>query len=61
MENDQENKWQNSNTTIHHLENNDGTKMTERVDIAYRWAHEIRKNFSSNNHHTKFQQISSES
>ena len=25
-----------SNTTIHHLENDDGTKITERVDIANR-------------------------
>ena len=25
-----------SNTTIHHLENNDGTKITERVDIGPR-------------------------
>ena len=25
-----------SNTTIHHLENNDGRKITERVDIANR-------------------------
>ena len=27
-----------SNTIIHHLENNDGTKITERVDIANRLA-----------------------
>ena len=44
-----------SNTTIHHLENNDGTKITERVDIANRLAQEISKNSSSNNYRTKFQ------
>ena len=44
-----------SNTTIHHLENNDGTKITERVDIPNRLAQEISKNSSSNNYHTKFQ------
>ena len=44
-----------SNTTIHHLENNDMTKITERVDIANRLAQEISKNSSSNNYHTKFQ------
>ena len=44
-----------SNTTIHHLENNDGTKITERVDIANRLAQEISKNSSSNNYSTKFQ------
>ena len=44
-----------SNTTIHHLENNDGTKITERVDIANRLAQEISKNSSSNNYCTKFQ------
>ena len=44
-----------SNTTIHHLENNDGTKITERVDIAHRLAQEISKNSSSNNYCTKFQ------
>ena len=43
------------NTTIHHLENNDGTKITERVDIASRLAQEISKNSSSNNYRTKFQ------
>ena len=44
-----------SNTTIHHLENNDGTKITERVDIANRLAQEISKNSNSNNYHTEFQ------
>ena len=44
-----------SNTTIHHLENNDGTKVTERVDIANRLAEEIHKNSSSNNYRTEFQ------
>ena len=44
-----------SNTTIHHLENNYGTKITERVDIANRSAQEISKNSSSNNYSTKFQ------
>ena len=44
-----------SNTTIHHLENNDGTKITETVDIANRFAQEISKNSSSNNYHTEFQ------
>ena len=44
-----------SNTTIHHLENNDGTKRTERVDIVNRLAQEISKNSSSNNYRTKFQ------
>ena len=43
-----------SNTTIHHLENNDGTKITERVDIANRLAQEISKNSSSNNYRTEF-------
>ena len=43
-----------SNTTIHHLENNDGTKITERVDIANRLAQEIRNNSSSNNYCAKF-------
>ena len=42
-----------SNITIHHLENNDGTKITERVDIAN--SQEISKNSSSNNYRTKFQ------
>ena len=37
-----------SNTTIHHLENNDGTKITERVDIANRLAQEISRNSSRN-------------
>ena len=32
-----------SNTTMHHLENNDGTKITERVDIANRLAHEFQQ------------------
>ena len=32
-----------SNTTIHHLENNNGTKITERVDIANKLAQEISK------------------
>ena len=44
-----------SNTTIHHLENIDGTKLTERVDIANKLAQEISKNPSSNNYHTRFQ------
>ena len=44
-----------SNTTIHHLENNDGTKITERVDIANKLAQEINKNSSSNNYCTQFQ------
>ena len=44
-----------SNTTIHHLENNDGTKIIERVDIANRLAQESSKNSSSNNYRTKFQ------
>ena len=44
-----------SNTTIYHLENSDGTKITERVDIAYRLAQEISKNSSSNSYSTKFQ------
>ena len=44
-----------SNTTIHHLENNDGTKITERVDIANRLAQKISKNSSSNNYRAKFQ------
>ena len=44
-----------SNTTINHLENNDGTKITERVDTANRLAQEINKNSRSNNYHTKFQ------
>ena len=44
-----------SNTTIHHLENNDGTKITERVDIVNRLAQEISKNSSSNNYRAKFQ------
>ena len=43
-----------SNTTIHHLENNDGTKVTERVDIANRLAQEISKNSRSNNYRTEF-------
>ena len=42
-----------SNTTIHHLKNNDGTKITERVDIANRLAQKISKNSSSNNYSTK--------
>ena len=44
-----------SNTTIHHLENNDCTKITERVDIANRLAQEISKNSSSNNYRAEFQ------
>ena len=55
MGNDKENKWQQSNITIHHLENKDGTKVTERVDIANRLAEEIHKNSSSNNYRTEFQ------
>ena len=43
-----------SNTTVHHLENNDGTKITEKVDIANRCAQEISKNSSSSNYRTKF-------
>ena len=39
-----------SNTTIHHLKNNNGTKLTERVDIANGLAQEISKNSSSNNY-----------
>ena len=31
------------NTTIHHLENNDGTKITERVDKANRLAKKLAK------------------
>ena len=50
-----------SNTTIHHLENNDGTKITERVDIANRLAEEIRKNSSSNNYRTEFQKYKEKS
>ena len=42
-----------SNTTINHLENNYGTKITERVDIANR-AHEISKNCSRKKYSTKF-------
>ena len=44
-----------SNTTIHHLENNDGIKITERVDIVNRLAQEISKNSSSNNYCAEFQ------
>ena len=44
-----------SNTTIHHIKNNDGTKITERVDVANRLAQEISMNSSSNNYHTEFQ------
>ena len=44
-----------NNTKIHRLENNDGTKITERVDIANRLAQEICRNSTSNNYHTKFQ------
>ena len=50
-----------SNTIIHHLEDNDGTKITERVDIANRLAQDISKNSSSKNYSTKFQKISRES
>ena len=42
-----------SNTTIYHLENNDGTKILERVDIANRLAQEISKNSNSNNYRFK--------
>ena len=45
-----------SSTTIHHLENNDGTKITERVDIANGLAQEI-KNSSSNNYRTNLKNI----
>ena len=41
-----------SNTTIHHLENNDGTKITEKVEIANKLTQEISKNSSSNNYRT---------
>ena len=44
-----------SNTTIHHLKNNDGTKITQRVDITNRLAQEISKNSSTNNYRTEFQ------
>ena len=44
-----------NNTTIHHLENNDGTKIKERVDIGNRLAQDITKYSSSNNYCTKFQ------
>ena len=44
-----------TNTTIHHLENNDGTKITERVNIANRLAQEISKNSSSNNYCSELQ------
>ena len=37
------------------MEYNDGTKITERVDIANRLAQEISKNSSSNNYRAKFQ------
>ena len=42
-----------SNTRIHHLENSDGTKITERVGIAKSLAQEITNNSSSNNYRTK--------
>ena len=41
-----------SNTTIHHLENNDGAKITQRVNLANRLAHKISKKSSSNNYST---------
>ena len=44
---------------IHHLENNDGTKIT--VDIANRLAQEISKNSSSNNYCAKFQKYQEKS
>ena len=46
-----------SNTTIHHLKNNDGTKITERVNIANRLAQESSKNSSSNNYLQSFKNI----
>ena len=44
-----------SNTTIHHLENIDRTKITKRVDIANRLAQEISKNSNSNHCRRQFQ------
>ena len=55
MGNDSKMSGKPSNTTIHHLENNDVTKLTERVDIANRFAQEISKNSSSNNYCIMFQ------
>ena len=43
-------------TTIHHLEYNDGTKITDRVDIANTLAQEISKKSSNNSYCTKFQE-----
>ena len=47
MGNDKESGKQ-SNNTIYHLENNDGTKIRERVDITNRLAQEISKNATIN-------------
>ena len=44
-----------SSTTIHHLKNKNGTKITGRVDIANRLAQKISNNSSSNNYRAKFQ------
>ena len=49
-----------NNSAIHHLENNDGAKITEKVDILNTWAQEISKNSSSNNYSTKFQNYQEE-
>ena len=54
MGNDQEISGKQSNTTIQHLENNDRTRITKRVDRANRLAQEISKNSSSNNYRTMF-------
>ena len=43
-----------TNITINHLENNDGTKITERINITNRLAQEVSKNSCSNNYSTKF-------
>ena len=40
---------------MHHPKNNDGTKITERMDIANRLTPEISKNSSSKNYCTEFQ------
>ena len=44
-----------ANIAMHHLENNEGIKITERLDIANRLAQEISKNSSSNNYCTESQ------
>ena len=41
--------------SVGHLVDNDGNKVTERVDIANTLAKEISKNSSSNNYSAKFQ------